>query len=199
MNGYDIPDDGNLHVNYSSLKRCTSVKGVMSVIAEQKGEKLPFDGETVQLGKIRHAQWEKESKQTGYTPTDFAGEYRAKVDFIEQSFAVNIFKGVVLHFRPDTVSLSDEAVIDNKKVVKGARQFLNDHQLIIYAYGLQLHGYRIRRTVHLCEMWNRDPEEPRIIGYQVLVRELKLYDIAAATKWLRTRVNYLIEAQKILT
>lgn len=199
MNGYQIPDDGKLHVNYSGLKRCTSTKGVMAVIEEMNGGRTPFDGETVQIGKIRHAQWERESKATGRTPVCFKEQYDQPLDFIEQSFATEIFKDVVLHFRPDSVSLADQAIVDYKKVVKGAYQFHNDWQLKIYAYALQLHGHKIKRLVHLCEVWDRDMNSPKIIGYQALVRQVNLADIALAPQWLRLRAGNLKKAQSLLT
>ena len=193
MNGYIIPDDGNTHVNFSSLKRCTTVKGVMAVIDEQRNGRIPFENEAIRIGKLRHNQWEAEGKATGMTPDDFMERFQVKVDFIERSFSVEIFKGVVLHFRPDVVSLSECAVIDYKKTVKGVQQFRNDMQLIIYAYGLQLLGYRIKKSVHLLEVWNKEATE--ILSYQVLDRPLSLADIALAPKWIEERAVNLINAQ----
>lgn len=189
MNGYEVPYDGSLHVNYSSLKRCNTPKGVLSVIKELNGEKTPFDGETVQIGKIRHEQWAGESKKTGYTPLDFKDRYYKPVDFVEQEFKAEIFKGVILHSRLDSVSLSDKAVIDYKKVVKGARQFLNDWQLKVYAVNLMLNGYEVNKLVHLCEVWEKN--EAKIIGYQALERPIDLSEVALVKQWLRVRANNL--------
>ena len=196
MNGYVIPDDGKVHVNFSSLKRCTTAKGVMAVIDEQKNGRIPFENEAIRIGKLRHNQWEEEGRKTNMTPEDFKEHFQVKVDFIEHSFAVEIFKGVILHFRPDVVSLSECAVIDYKKTVKGVRQFHNDMQLIVYAYGLQLLGHRMKKSVHLLEVWNKEATE--ILSYQMLDRPLALADIARALKWIEERAVNLITAQNVL-
>lgn len=191
---YDIPNDGKLHVNYSSLVRANTSKGAARVVAEKHGAAPRFHNAETALGIRRHEQWQDESMRTGYTPEVFAHLYKAKVDFVEQDFTVEMFKGVIVHIRPDSVSISDEAIIDNKKVVDPATKFLNDWQLKVYAYVLQLHGYRIRKLVHLCEMWSRDGES--IVGYQHLVRNVKLADLSLVPKWLKERSLNVARAER---
>jgi len=191
---YDIKNDGNLHVNYSSLVRCGTSKGASRVVAERHGIAPRFSNKETDLGIKRHERWQNESMETGYTPDDFKHIYRAKVAYVEQDFSVEIFKGVLIHFRPDSVSIDDCAVIDYKKVVDPAAKFLNDWQLKVYAYLLQLHGIRIKKLVHLCEMWNR--EGTAIVGYQHLIREVNLADLALVPQWLKERSLRVKQAEE---
>jgi hypothetical protein len=124
---YKTRADDKLHINFSGLKRCTSPGATLSLVRELAGDKTPYDGDIVQFGRRRHEMWEKESKATGRIPSDFAEVYNGSVDFAEHAFAVEIFKDVVLHFRPDAVSLADEAIIDYKKI-EGSRPTVLDQQ-----------------------------------------------------------------------
>lgn len=187
---YKIQQDNKLHTSYSELKRCTSANATAKVVLERNGKIEPYQGEQMKFGIIRHEQWEKESLSTGFTPQCFSHLYYAPVgDMIERAFAVEIFRDVVLHFRPDSVSIADKAVIDNKKIVSTASQFKSSMQLLIYAYGLSLHGIRITKRVYLCEVWNK--ESDKIIGYEKLEMPVSMYDIATVNKWLLPKVRLL--------
>ena len=186
---YKLKEDTKLHTHYSELKRCTSAKSTEQVVLERNHVKDPFHGEQMEFGVVRHSQWEKESKQTNETPSCFKVVYTAPLDFIEHAFAVEVFKDVVLHFRPDSVSLADQAIIDNKKIVGHAKKFKPDKQLLIYAYGLSLHGYRIKKRVYLCERWDKAGEN--ILGYEKFEAPINMYDIATVRQWLIPRVKLL--------
>lgn len=187
---YKTRDDTKLHINYSGLKRCTSPKATLSLVRELQGDKTPFDGEVVQFGRMRHEMWEREGKATGRIPADFQHIYDTTIDFAEHEFAVEVFKDVVLHFRPDAVCLKDEAIVDYKKIVGSGRQFLTSKQLYIYAYGLQLYGYKISKRVYLCEQWNKEGTE--ILGYQKFEVPLTLADLGMVPKWIKERALMLL-------
>lgn len=191
---YKTRADDKLHINFSGLKRCTSPGATLSLVRELAGDKTPYDGDIVQFGRLRHEAWEKEGKATGRIPADFQHIYNTTVDFAEQPFAVEVFKDVVLHFRPDAVSLADEAIIDYKKIVGSGRQFLTSKQLYIYAYGLQLYGYKISKRVYLCERWNKEGTE--ILGYQKFEIPLTLADMGMVPKWIKERAQLLLSVSE---
>ena len=186
---YKVSPDGKLHTHYSELKRCTSEQATWSAVRERNGQRRSFDGPVVQFGRDRHELWQEQSTATGRTPKEFAHLYNQPVDYIEHAFAVEIFKDVVLHFRPDLVSVAGAAVIDNKKIVGQAKQFNPSKQLLIYAYGLWLHGIKINERVYLCEQWDKDTT--KILGHQIWRLPVTLADIGTVPMWLKPRVALL--------
>jgi hypothetical protein len=186
---YKVAADSKLHTSFTELKRCTGVDSTLSVVRERLNEKRGFDGPVVQFGRDRHEMWHEQSLQTGRIPKEFAHLFDAPVDYAEHAFATEVFKDVVLHFRPDAVSLEAKAVIDYKKIVGDAKQFNPSKQLLIYAYGLWLHGIDIRERVYLCEQWDKD--STKILGYQIWRLPVKLIDLGQVPMWLKERVALL--------
>lgn len=195
MLNYKTQADQKLHTHYSELKRCTSPTATFQAVRERNGDDTHFDGPIVQFGRDRHEMWEQQTRQTGRVPREFHDLYDEKVDYAEHAFAVEVFKDVVLHFRPDAVSIGAKAIIDYKKIVGSAKQFHASKQLLIYAYGLWLHGIDIRERVYLCEKWERPatPKEPptKIIGYEIWRLPITLADIGQVPMWLKERVQLL--------
>lgn len=186
---YKTQDDGKLHTSYSELNRCTTPATTRKAVLERNGITEDFKSEQMEFGSIRHKQWETESLETHRTPKVFEKIYSKSVDYIEQAFAIEIFKDVVLHFRPDAVSLEDLAVIDYKKIDSSAAKFKSSYQLLIYAYALAMHDIRVTKRVFLCEKWNKD--NTKILGYERLELPVNLYDMSMARIWLKPRVKLL--------
>jgi len=72
-----------------------------------------FESNSTVFGSLRHEMFLEESRKTGLTPVAF-GRFSLPVDIIEEEFETEIIPGVVLHSRPDAVSLSEFTVVDYK-------------------------------------------------------------------------------------
>lgn len=195
MADYQFADDGKLHTRYSELTRCTPGQIDRVLADRESGRTLSTDD--MLDGSLRHETWEQEAKITGKLPACFDLDWEAT--YVEQEFTSELVRGVVVHSRPDVVSVPVETVVDYKTVLDGAngwkanvegyRHASKQRQLFFYAYQLGLHGIRIRRGIFLCEIWNKDRTE--ILGYERVEFPISLMDMAGALNWARPRIALL--------
>lgn len=198
---YNIKKDGKLHSRYTDLVRATPHQ-VENIIKEQLGQKERFKSDVLTFGEIRHGMWERETKQTGMLPVVFREafpEYKdMQITHAEKEFATELFKNIVIHSRPDGVSVPSATVVDYKTMVKGAggaRRYKSSRQLIFYAYQLAIHNIRIKRYVYLVEIWNEDYTE--IVKYDKFEKDIGLIDIASIKKWAHERCEVLALGMKM--
>lgn len=192
---YNVKADGKLHSRYTDLVRATPHQ-VENIIKEQLGTKKRFKNDVLTFGETRHNMFDKETKQTGMLPVVFREAFPEYKDLVithaEEEFATELFKGIVIHSRPDAVAATAHIVVDYKTMVKGAggaRRYKNSKQLIFYAYQLAVHNIRITKYVYMVEIWNEDYTE--IIGYEKFEKDIKLVDIAAIKNWAHARCEVL--------
>ena len=198
---YNIKQDGKLHSRYTDLVRATPHQ-VENIIKEQLGQKERFKSDVLTFGETRHAMWEKETKQTGMLPVVFREafpEYKdMQITHAEEEFATELFKNIVIHSRPDGVSVPSATVVDYKTMVKGAggaRRYKSSKQLIFYAFQLAVHNIRIKRYVYFVEIWNEDYTE--IVKYEKFEKDIGLLDISLIKKWAHDRCEVLAIGMKL--
>lgn len=207
MADYLHADDGKIHTRYSELIRCTPGQ-IDRVIWERTHPNARTQTDSMGFGIVRHEMFDEEARVDGRLPRCFGLERSA--DFIEHEFATEILPGVVVHSRPDVVSLSPDlgnAIVDYKTVLDGRqgwKAIVNSYkhvgkqrQLLFYAFQLGLHGIRITKGMFLCEIWNETRDE--IVGYKVIEFPIMLRDIAPVLPWVKDRVALLaavLEEQK---
>jgi hypothetical protein len=204
---YNVKNDGKLHTRFTDLMRATPAQ-VENIIKEQTGEKERFKSDVMDFGTVRHDMFDKESKQTGMLPVVFREafpEYKdMQITHAEKEFATEIFKGIVVHSRPDGVSVPDATVVDYKTQIEGAggaRKYGSSKQLPFYAFQLGWHNIRIKRYVYLIEIWNKETETEeaytRIVGYDKFEKTIGLVDIAAIKSWVHGRCEVLAMGMKM--
>lgn len=202
---YNIKDDGKLHTRYTDLHRATP-RQVIDIIREQTGQKKRFESKTLTFGETRHEMWEAEARKTGRIPQCFLDafpEYNGiEVTDVEQEFATEIYKNIVLHSRLDSLARKAGIIIDyktQKKGAGGARIYKNSKQLPTYAWHLALHNIRIKQVIYLVEIWefdeNGDPVS--VVGYEKFVKDLGLADTHNVAAWVRDRCETLAEGMRI--
>lgn len=202
---YNIKDDGKLHTRYTDLHRATP-RQVIDIIREQTGQKKRFESKTLTFGETRHEMWEAEARKTGRIPQCFLDafpEYNGiEVTDVEQEFATEIYKNIVLHSRLDSLARKAGIIIDyktQKKGAGGARIYKNSKQLPTYAWHLALHNIRIKQVIYLVEIWefdeNGDPVS--VVGYEKFVKDLGLADTHNMANWVRGRCEVLAEGMQI--
>lgn len=197
--------DGKIHSRYSHLQRCTPGQ-VDRLVAQMHGEDEEFSSAHTIFGTQRHELWAEESLRTGTLPRCFdelpiaAG---VRLDHIEQEFATELVRGVVVHSRPDAVSIDEQVIWDYKTTVEGLhgpektiRAYRSSKQALFYALQLQLHGIPITRAIYLCEIWDNDREH--ILGYRSIVQEITAEKIAEVKGWAIERIVTLKAALRQL-
>lgn len=195
MADYTYTEDGKIHTRYSELLRCTPGQIDRVLADRESGRTLSTDN--MADGSLRHEMFEEEAKKTGKLPACFGLDW--PVSHIEQEFATELVRGVVVHSRPDTVCADVETVVDYKTVLDGAngwkanvegyKHASKQRQLFFYAYQLGLHGIRIRRGAFLCEIWNQARDT--ILGYEIVEFPITLNDMRSALAWAKPRVALL--------
>lgn len=204
MHSYTIKNDGKLHTRYSELTQCATYASALKVAEQKLRESSGFSNDDLKFGQVNHDLFEEESRETGKLPKCFG--INVNVEHIEQEFAIEVIPGVVLHFRPDSVSESVGSVYDYKtmnyfdgmdvdKIIKA--RYKKAVQLKTYSYGLMVHGMDIKRYCYLIELW--DKRQKKIVGYRQYSREFKLADIPNTKEWLSKRAFLLGAAMKELS
>ena len=192
---YNVKNDGKLHTRYTDLMRATP-RQVENIIKEQTGEKQRFKSDVLSFGEIRHNHFEKETEETGMLPIVFRNAFPQykdlRITHAEKEFATELFKGIVIHSRPDGVAANDAIVVDYKTMVKGAggaRRYKNSKQLLFYAYQLAIHNISIKKYIYFVEIWSESYDE--IIGYDIFEKNIGLMDISLMKKWAHDRCEVL--------
>lgn len=193
-------NDGKLHVRYSDLKQTTAANAE-TIVKKRYGLIKAYESDILRFGTIRHELWAQECKSTGNLPECFG--LQLPVSHVEQEFAIEIFKDVVLHSRPDAVLQEVGMIADFKTMtlkssgkVKGCASFYkNDRQLDVYALQLAIHGIAIKEVVYLVEVWNK--ERTVIEGYDMYRRPVTLARLGDARMWLRAKVELLKVAEEV--
>ena len=202
MSDYAYSPDGKLHTRFSELVKCT-IGQVQGVVAEREPGFKRYQNEAMLFGQARHEIWEEEARRTGRVPSYLKGEPHYIATHIEKEFATETYLGVVIHIRPDVVSVPEATIIDYKTltaptyyegVEKAERSYKSSKQLLFYTYHLGLHNIRIRKTLYLIEIWN--PERDKILGYTGVEKVPTLAEIAKIVPWIKERVSILSSALK---
>lgn len=198
---YNIKNDGKLHTRFTDLMQCTP-RQVAHVIARATGQEKYLENDTLKFGSIRHDMWEAESKQTGKLPECFIDAFPdlagLEATHVEQEFATEIYKNIILHSRPDFIAAKQQTLIDYKTMVReegGALIYKNSRQLPTYSYQAAMHNIRIKRYIYLVEIWNKQRTE--IIGYDRYEREINLAEISMIRAWIKQRCEVLVVGMKI--
>lgn len=197
-NDYIYAEDGKIHTRWSELKRC-SPGGAEAVVLERIGLKQKYSSGAMSFGTTRHEMWAEESLESKRVPACFEWELKkhnipldTPLSHVEAEIKCEIFPGIILHGRPDSVSSEAGIVFDNKTTVGSAKQFAGSDQLLVYAYLLYKLGIPIKHGIFLCEIWSRDHQ--RILGYDSLKKDFGLTALPAAEKILRDRCETLVVA-----
>lgn len=202
MTDYLYQNDGKIHTRYTELKRCTP--GQIERVLDERAKLISrFKNINMDWGSDRHEMWEKEARDTGKLPELFGVELGVDwpVEYIEHEFTTEILPNMVVHSRPDVVSVTEKAVIDYKTLAaesfkkgqqKARLNYSRSNQLLFYAFQLGMHGIEIRKAVFLVEIWNKEYTE--ILGYTKLERDLDLKVISTVLPWTRERLLCLASA-----
>ncbi len=199
MADYIYAADGKTHTRFSHFARMTPNQ-IDGLVAEMRDERTRAETEDMSFGSLRHASFEAEARETGKVAAWWG--INAPADYIEQEFVSEAFPGVIVHSRPDVVSVisKDRLVIyDYKTVVDGKqgwkytiRSYRSDikrRQLYWYAWQLGLHGLPATHGCYLFEIWNKDRTE--ILGYETMEFPITFRDMAAVVNWAKERVALL--------
>lgn len=204
---YNVKNDGKLHTRFTDLMRATP-KQVENIIKEQLGEKERFKSDILAFGEIRHNMWQKESEETGMLPIVFREafpEYKdLQITHSEKEFATEIFQNIVIHSRPDGVSVPTSTVVDYKTMIEGAggaRRYASSKQLPFYSFQLAIHNIKIKRYIYFVEIWNKATETEeaytRIVKYEKYEKTVGLVDIVGIKKWAHDRCEVLAIGMKM--
>lgn len=216
MKQYKInKDDGKLHTRYSELTQCTDA-GITRVLQLRAGLVKKFKTASTEFGTVRHEMFEQDVADTGTVPEVFTHrevtqeEVRATgktpyeykfligelpVSHCEQSFATELFPGVVIHFTPDEIASEVQTIIDTKTMIPNEagkvnpNKYLKSIQLKLYALLLRPHGITINKGMFLIEQWTRDYKE--ITDYHVVPQKIGLIEMGEAQAWAAKRVEIL--------
>ena len=202
---YNIKADGKLHTRFTDLNRATP-RQVIDIIREQLGTKKRFESKTLTFGETRHEMWERETRDTGKLPQCFVDAFpeygHIEITDVEQEFATEIYRDIVLHSRLDGLARKHATIFDyktQKKGAGGARIYKNSKQLPTYAWHLALHNIRIKQVVYLVEIWEFDEagNPVGVVGYEKFVKDLGLADTHNMAAWVRDRCETLAEGMRI--
>lgn len=215
MKQYKIRNDGKLHTRYSELTQCSDA-GIVRVLQLRAGELKKFTTTSTAFGSTRHEMFEEDVAETGNVPEVFTHhevtreEVRATgktpyeyqfligsmpVSHCEQSFATELFPGVVIHFTPDEIAAELETIIDTKTMIPSEagkvnpNKYLKSIQLKLYALLLRPHGITIKKGLFLIEQWTRDYKD--ITDYHVVPQKIGIMEMGEAQAWAKERVSRL--------
>lgn len=215
MKQYKIHNDGKLHTRYSELTQCTDA-GIVRVLQLRAGEVSKFTTASTQFGSTRHEMFEEDVAETGNVPEVFTHQEITKeevratgrtpyeyqfligsmpVSHCEQSFATELFPGVVIHFTPDEIVQEQQTIIDTKTMIPNEagkvnpNKYLKSIQLKLYARLLRPHGIIINRGMFLIEQWTRDYKD--ITDYHVVPQKIGIMEMGEAQAWAKERVERL--------
>jgi hypothetical protein len=189
---------GIICTRYSELLRCTPNQ-IGRVLHERQHPETRAETEDMGFGTIRHSAWQEEAERTGRLPACFGID--APADYIEHEFATEAFPGVIVHSRPDVVSIQDDrvvvydykTVVDGlmgwKKTIDGYRHPAKRRQLQWYSWQLGLHGVPVTHGAYLFEVWDKPRET--ILRYEVMEFPITFRDMAAVVLWAKKRVSLL--------
>lgn len=195
---YDL-NDGKLHTRYSELATCTAGEGVKRAVLLHFDMLPRVETEYMAFGTERHEMWAEEAEKTGKTAACFGVQYEAT--HIEREFAANVLPDVIMHMRPDVVSVPEKAIIDYKTLyaesfelgkIRAETTYSKSKQLAVYAYILLIFGIRIKKQIFLVEIWNK--EQTEILGTHMVERTVSLLEIKSALDWIRSRAMLLSAA-----
>ena len=197
-NAYKYKEDGKLHTRYSELVNCTEA-GIERVLEERFGQRKKLELEAFDFGRAAHETLEEETRETNKVPDYFGVELG--ISHIEQSFAIEAFPGVVIHFTPDLLAQAD-FIIGDYKMVREPKdgwngvfpplwKFYKDSiQLDFYAWLLTFKKIPIKEKVYLGEYWNRDRTE--ILHHDYIRRPITIADKGKARGWAIPRIERLM-------
>lgn len=207
--------DSKLHTRYSELMQCTDA-GILRMLESRAGLVKKFTNKSMEFGSVRHEMFEEEVDETMSVPTVFTHhevtqsevrttgktpyEYKYLIGLLpishcEQSFATELFPGVVVHFTPDEVASAIETIIDTKTMIPNAagkvspNKYLKSIQLKLYALLLRPHGININKGLFLIEQWDR--EYKSITDYHVVPQKIGLVEMGEAQAWAAARIQRL--------
>lgn len=198
-NAYLIKDDGKLHTRYSELMNCTE-SGIERVLEERFGQRKKLELEAFDFGRARHETLEEEGKVENKVP-EYFGVGEISISHAEQSFAIEPFPGVVIHFTPDLLS-QVEFLIGDYKMVREPKEgwdgkfpplwkFYKDSiQLDFYAWLLTFKKIPIKEKLYMGEYWNRDRSE--ILHHDYVRKPITIVEKGKARAWAIERIERLM-------
>ena len=111
-----------------------------------------------------------------------------KVTAAEYYFETELPGDVVIHSTCDAY-LDGDYIVDYKVTTQDIQVWGSKQQLIFYAYLMSLHGIKLKRTIFLTEVW--DKEKKMILGYQKAEHKLAKWKIDMVKNWIEERVMVL--------
>lgn len=195
MPNYKYPKDGKLHTRYSELVRATPTQ-IERLVQERLGLVGRFENKAMEFGSYRHRQFDHQSRKTGFLPTVFKETLgkNLKVTATEYYFETELPGGVVIHSTCDAY-LDGDYIVDYKVTTQDIQVWGSKQQLVFYAYLLGLHGIKIKRTIFLTEVWNKEKNE--ILCYQKAEHKLAKWKIDMVKDWIDDRVFVLREGTEM--
>lgn len=203
-NVYEYKDDGKLHTRYSELMNCTEA-GIERVLEERFGQRKKLELEAFDFGRARHETLEEEGRVENKVP-EYFGVGEVPISHAEESFAIEAFPGVVIHFTPDLVSQT-EFLIGDYKMVREPKDgwsgvypslwslYKDSIQLDFYAWLLTFKKIPIREKLYMGEYWNRDRTE--ILHHDSVRRPITVIDKGKARAWAIPRIERLMAGIKV--
>jgi hypothetical protein len=193
MEAYLFEPDGKLHTRWSELTNCIPSKA--EEIIERRLTGVSRSNEFMEFGTTRHDLFKDECLKDNKLPARFDGEIQVshlEIVGIEKSYQLEIFENVIIHWTPDAFG---KTWIADLKTTSNADNYKYHKQCIFYAWLLNHHkDCNIREYYYLCEIWDRD--RIKLLGHQVIRKEITDNDFAKIEEWARTKVNFLAELLK---
>lgn len=182
---YDYEPDDKLHTRFSELRNCT-IKGVTKVVFQRLygvSESSPY----MEFGTTRHEVFSNFLLTHRKLPKQIPLDLEINEDMVERSYAIEVWKNVVIHLTPDIHNTT--WVADFKTTTRGAINYKTDKQVVFYAWLLNKLGHKITKGYYICELWDRD--RTKIQGYEFLERDITQEDIDGIEDWAKKRVQLL--------
>ena len=198
-NVYQHKDDGKLHTRYSELMNCTEA-GMERVLEERFGQRKKLELEAFDFGRARHETLEEEGRVENKVP-EYFGVGEINISHAEESFAIEAFPGVVIHFTPDLLAKT-QFLIGDYKMVREPKDgwngiypslwglYKDSIQLDFYAWLLTFKKIPIKEKIYMGEYWNRDRTE--ILHHDFVRRPVTIVDKGRARAWTIDRIERLI-------
>lgn len=194
---YNYPKDGKLHTRFHELLRCTDGQ-IDNVIAERFGDLAPFENDITYFGTKRHEMLEKYIKENNELPKQFKKlceekgiELEVNGKQVEKEICCEMFNGVVIHGTPDL--FGSDWIVDFKTTTR-PESFSANKQTLFYAWLFQPYGLKITKSYYLMEIWNL--ERDKILGYDVIEKEITQEAIDKINDWALERARTLYKAVK---
>lgn len=198
-------NDGKLHTRYSELTACTEGAGIIRVLEERFGRREKLNLEAFKFGRKRHEMLEETGKAEHRVP-EYFGVGDVSISHAEESWSVEAFPGVVIHFTIDMLS-QEEFLIGDYKMVREPKDgwngvfpslwslYKDSVQLDFYSWLLTFKNIPIKEKMYMGEYWNRERTE--ILHHDFVRRPITVIDKGKARAWAIPRIKLLMAGIKV--